>query len=140
MDIFAYRDDAHLSAARPHFNLAGIVWLVLGAVATGSAVTAEQMAEKLAFRGYEIQEFEVAIKAAVEVGWLEAADVADTFRPTSKGWKLREQVDKLTDEYFYRPWATFSPNELDELYDLLTKLREQLHEFKRDSGVGRLAA
>lgn len=140
MDIFAYRDDAHLSAARPHFNLAGIVWSVLGAVATGSAITAEQMAEKLAFRGYEMAEYEVAIKAAIEVGWLEVADGADTFRPTSKGRKLREQVESLTDEYFYRPWATFSPNELDELYNLLTNLREQLHGFKRDSGIGRLTA
>jgi hypothetical protein len=140
MDIFAYRDDAHLSAARPHFNLAGIVWSVLGAVATGSAVTVEKMAEKLAFRGYEIQEYEVAVKAAVEVGWLETADITGTFRPTSKGRELREQVEKLTDEYFYRPWATFSPDELDELYNLLTNLREQLHGFKRDSGIRRLAA
>jgi len=140
MDIFAYHDDAHLSAARPHFNLAGIVWSVLGAVATGNATTAEQMAEKLAFRGYETHEYEVAIKAAIEVGWLEVADVADTFRPTSKGRKLREQVEKLTDEYFYRPWVTFSTNELDEFYDLLTKLREQLHAFKKDSGFRRLAA
>ena len=140
MDIFAYRDDAHLSAARPHFNRAGIVWSVLGAVATGSAVTAEQMAETLEFRGYETYEYEVALKAAIEVGWLGAAEVAGTFRLSSKGRELREQVEKLTDEYFYRPWATLSPDALDELYNLLTKLREQLHGFKRDSGIGRLAA
>jgi len=140
MDIFAYHDDAHLSAARPHFNQAGIVWSVLGAVATGDAVTAEQMTEKLAFRGYETQEYEVAIKAAIEIGWLAATDMADTIRPTANGLALREQVEKLTDEYFYRPWATFSPNELDEFYNLLMRLREQLHGFKRDSGIGRLAA
>ena len=140
MDIFAYHDDAHLSAARPHFNQAGIVWSVLGAVATGSAVTAEQMAEAMSFRGYEVHEYEVAVKAAIEVGWLETADSPDTFRPAQKGKELREQVEKLTDEYFYRPWATFSPNELDELYNLLTNLREQLHGFRRDSGIGRLVA
>jgi hypothetical protein len=53
---------------------------------------------------------------------------------------LREQVEKLTDEYFYCPWEIFSQSELDELYNLLTKLREQLHGFKKASGVGRLAA
>jgi DNA-binding PadR family transcriptional regulator len=131
MDLFAYHDDAHLSAARPHFNQAGIVWTVLGAVATGSAVTAEQMAETMSFRGYETYEYEAAIKAAIQVGWLETAEVADTFRPTSKGRELREQVEKLTDEYFYAPWTTFSPNELDEFYNLLTKLREQWHGFKK---------
>jgi len=131
MDIFAYHDDAHLSAARPHFNQAGIVWSVLGAVATGGAVTAEQMAETMSFRGYDSYEYEAAIKAAIQVGWLEAADVAGAFRPTQQGRTLREQVEKLTDDYFYAPWATFSSNELDELYNLLTKLREQLHGFKK---------
>ncbi len=140
MDILAYHDDAHLAAARPHFNQAGIVWSVLGAAATGSAVTAEQMTETMEFRGYELYEYEAALKAATQVGWLEAAEVTDAFRPTAKGLELRAQVEKLTDEYFYRPWAIFSPNELDELYNLLTNMREQLHAFKRDSGIGRLTA
>jgi hypothetical protein len=140
MDLFAYHDDAHLAAARPHFNQAGIVWSVLGAVATGGAVTAEQMTETMEVRGYETFEYEAAIKAAIEVGWLETAETPATFRPTQKGHELREKVEKLTDEYFYRPWATFLPNELDEFYDLLMKLREQLIRFKKESGVGRLAA
>jgi Helix-turn-helix family len=131
MDLFAYRDDSHLAAARPHFNQAGIVWSVLGAVATGSAVTAEQMAETMSFRGYDTYEYDAAIKAGIQVGWLETADVPGTFRPTQEGRELREQVDKLTDEYFYCPWAMFSQAELDELHNLLTKLREQLHEFKK---------
>ena len=137
MDIFAYHDDAHLSAARPHFNQAGIVWSVLGAVSTGSTVTAARMAETLEFRGYDTHEYKVAISAAIEVGWLEATNVADTFRATQNGRELREQVEKLTDEYFYKPWATFSSNELDEFYNLLMKLREQLHGFKKDAGVKR---
>ena len=140
LDLFAYHDDAHLAAARPHFNRAGIVWSVLGSVAKGSAVTADQMDETLEYRGYETYEYEAAIKAAIEVGWLEPAETPDAFRPTQMGRELREQVEKLTDEYFYRPWATFPPTELDEFYDLLVKLREQLIRFKKESGVGRLAA
>jgi helix-turn-helix protein len=131
MDIFAYHDDAHLSAARPHFNQAGIVWSVLGAISTGSAVTAEQMAETMSFRGYDTYEYEAAIKAGIEVGWLEAVEMTGTFRPTQKGRELREQVERLTDEYFYCPWVMFSQAELDEFYHLLWKLREQLHEFKK---------
>jgi hypothetical protein len=139
MDIFAYHDDAHLAAARPHFNQAGIVWSVLGAVATGNAVTAGKMAETLSFRGYEVDDYEVAIKAALEIGWLETADTLEVFRPTPKGRELREQVEKLTEEYFYRPWATFSPDQVDELYNLLVKFREQIHEFKKNSGIRQLA-
>jgi hypothetical protein len=135
MDIFAYRDDAHLSAARPHFNQGGIVWSALGAVWSGDAVTAEKIAELMPFRGYEIKDYAAALQAAVQVGWVEEAEAAGTYRPTPKGRELREQVEKLTDEYFYFPWTVFSLGELDELSNLLTALREQLHAFKKDSGV-----
>ncbi|HLE91812.1 MAG TPA: hypothetical protein VI753_11740 [Anaerolineales bacterium] len=131
MDLFAYRDDSHLAASRPHFNRAGIVWSVLGSLWTGDAVTAEQMEERLAFRGYEVDDYEVAIKAAVGVGWAEEADVRGTFRPTERGKELREQAEQLTEEYFYRPWSAFTQEELDELYGLLTELNNQLKDYRK---------
>lgn len=90
MDLFAYRDDSHLSASRPHFNQAGIVWLVLGALWNKEAVTANQMAEKMTFRGYEVSDYEVALQAAVEVGWAEMDDRPGTFRLSQQGQQLRE--------------------------------------------------
>lgn len=131
MDLFAYRDDSHLSAARPHFNQAGIVWSVLGSLWTGVAVTAEQMAERVTFRGYEINDYKVAIEAAVGVGWAEEADVSGKFRPTQMGRELREQAEQLTNEYFYRPWSVLTQEELDKLHDLLTKVRDQLNAYRK---------
>jgi hypothetical protein len=131
MDLFAYRDDSHLSASRPHFNQAGIVWSVLGSFWSGDAVTAEQMAEKLAFRGYEIDDYEVAIAAAIGVGWAERADVPGRFQLTQMGMELREQAEQLTNVYFYRPWSVLNQEELDKLYDLLTKLRNQLDAYRK---------
>lgn len=131
MDLFAYRDDAHLSAARPYFGEAGMVWSAFGSVWSGSAVTAEKIAEALAFRGYEVEDYAAALQAAVEAGWLEPADVPDAYRPTQKGQEMRSQVEALTDEYFYRPWEMFSPGELDELHGLLEQLREQLHGVRK---------
>jgi len=131
MDLFAYRDDCHLSAARPHFGQAGIAWSVLGAIWNGDAVTAEQMAETMEFRGYEVDDYEVAIQAATEIGWIEASDVPGKFRPTQKGRELREKVEALANEYFYRPWSVLIQDELDELYTLLTKLYEQLLAYKK---------
>ena len=131
MDLFAYRDDSHLSASRPHFNQAGIVWSVLGSLWTSEAVTAKQMAERLAFRGYEVDDYEVAIEAAIGVGWAEAADVPGKFRLTQMGMELREQAEQLTNVYFYRPWSLLKQEELDELYDLLTKLRNQLDAYRK---------
>lgn len=131
MDFFAYRDDAHLSAARPHFGQAGIVWDVLSTIANGGAVNAGQMTERMSFRGYEAGDYEVAIQVAIEIGWVEAADDMNTFRPTVQGRDLRAQVERQTDEYFYRPWSVLTDEELAELYSLLTELQDQLISFKR---------
>ena len=131
MDLFAYRDDSHLSASHPHFGGAGIVWSVLRSICSGDAVTPEQMTESMAFRGYEVDDYEIAVQAAIEIGWVESAEVAFTFRPTNKGLDLREQVDQLTNDYFFRPWSVLEQDELDEMYNLLTKLRDQLRDLSR---------
>lgn len=131
MDLYAYRDDSHLSAARPHFNQAGIVWLILGSLEVGNVVNAEQMAENMPFRGYEVEDYEVALGAAVEVGWAEQADRPDTFRLTQKGKDLREQVEHLTNQYFYTPWSVLKQAEIDELYNLLTSLRHELSIYRK---------
>ena len=131
MDLFAYRDDSHLTASHPHFNDAGIVWLVLGSLWNGEASNAEQMADKMIFRGYEEEEYEIAIQAAVELGWAEPADRPDTFRLTQQGRELREQAEHLTNEYFYAPWSVLVQDEIDELYDLLVKLRDELSIYRK---------
>ena len=131
MDLLAYHDDAHLSAARPYFNEAGIVWSAFSCVRRDPTVTSEKIAEALVFRGYEAEHYAAALQAAVEAGWLERANLPGTFRPTSKGQEMYEHVEKLTNEYFYRPWSMFSSNQRDELYGLLDKLREELHGVKK---------
>ena len=131
MDLFAYRDDSHLSASHPHFGRAGIVWSVLGSVWSGSAVTSEQMTESMAFRGYDVNDYEVAIQAAVEIGWLENDEIPGAFRPTPRGRELRGQAEELTNEYFFRPWSVLKTDEIEELHILLKKLRDQLHELKK---------
>lgn len=126
MYLYAYRDDSHFSAAHPHFGGAGIVWSVLGYVWKKEAVTAEQMDERKASRGYDESDYEVAIQAAVEIGWLELAGAPNTYQPTQMGRELREQAERQTDEYFYRPWSVLSEWELEQLHVSLTKLYEQL--------------
>lgn len=131
MDIFAYRDDSHLAAARPHFNEAGIVWLVLGALVETGAATAAGLAETLESRGYDPFDYQIALDAAVEVGWVEPEETPGVYRPTAQGRELREQVEKRTDDYFYRPWSVMTFEELDELRTQLTKLHEQLIAYKK---------
>jgi hypothetical protein len=131
MDLFAYRDDAHMSASHPHFGQAGIVWSVLGSLWRKDTVTAEQLAESMPFRAYEASDYDVALQATVQIGWAEPADSPGVYRITEKGRALREQAEQLTNEYFYNPWSVLTQAELDELYELLLNLREQLNSFRK---------
>jgi hypothetical protein len=133
MDLFAYRDDSHLSASRPYFNEAGIVWIVLGALWKGEAVNAGQMAEKMAFRGYDVEEYEIAIQAAMEVGWVEQAHRQDTFRLTEQGMQLREHAEQDTNDYFYAPWSVLTQDEINELHELLKKLHDHLRLYGKSA-------
>jgi hypothetical protein len=90
----------------------------------------------MAFRGFEVNEYEVAMQAAREIGWLEEAEAPDSYRLTSKGRDLREKVESQTDEYFFQPWSVLTPGEMDELYDLLVKFRDQLRELRKNAGDG----
>jgi len=131
MDLYAYRDDSHISASHPHFGRGGIVWSVLGSLWKGDALTAEKMAETMSFRGYEVNDYLVALKAATRLGWVVDTDISGQFQLTDQGRQLREQAEQLTNHYFYAPWSILTQDELDELYDLLLKLREQLNSFRK---------
>jgi hypothetical protein len=129
MDLFAYHDDSHLSASHPYFNEAGIVWIVLGALWKGDAVNAEQMAEKMAFRGYDVEDYEIALQAALELGWAEPGNRPDKSCLTEEGKKLREQAEQDTNEYFYAPWSVLTSEEIRELHELLTRLSDGLKAY-----------
>ncbi len=131
MDLFAYRDDCNYAAAHPHFGQAGIIWNVLGSLCKNNTVTAEQLAESMSFRGYESNDYEVALQAAVQLVWAEPTEAPGTFRITQKGRELREKAEQRTNEFFYAPWSAMTEAELDELYDLLLKLRDQLNSFRK---------
>lgn len=129
MDLYAYRDDSHLSAARPYFNDAGIVWLVLGSLEKGDAVNAEQMEEKMAFRGYELEDYEIAVQAALELGWVQPGSRSGKFCLTEEGKQLREQAERATNEYFYAPWSVLTQDEIQELHELLIRLHDGLKAY-----------
>ena len=131
MDLFAYRDDCHFAATHPHFGRAGIIWVVLGALCNANTVDAAGLAETLSFRGYEASHYEVALQAAVQIGWAEQSESPDSFRISEKGRAVHDQAGQLMNESFYAPWSAMTTAELDELYDLLVKLKEQLNSYRK---------
>jgi len=39
----------------------------------------------------------------------------------------------VTEHYFFTPWSVLTEQELDELFTLLTKLRERLRGFRKSN-------
>lgn len=57
-------------------------------------------------------------------GWL--AEEAGTYRVTDAGRAVREDAERLTDQYFYAPWACLPSSEAEEAWERLISLKEML--------------
>ena len=126
LDLFAYRDDAHLSAWR-EYSISGPAWNAFTLLWRGEADSPTQIAEQAAFRGYSASEYVTAIGELIRRGWVETAQTPGTYRVTEEGQALREGVERQTDEYFYAPWSCLNEEEIVELRGLLGRLLERLH-------------
>ncbi|MBN1287341.1 MAG: hypothetical protein JXB47_18215 [Anaerolineae bacterium] len=122
-DLNAFRDDAHFAAWKPS-GVAGQVWEALTFVWRGDAHTAEELAEKLPFRGYGADDYAAALQVLAEKGWVEAVD--GKYRITGQGKALREEAEETTDRCYFAPWAVLGEAEVEELGGLLTRLRDRL--------------
>lgn len=124
-DLMRFRDDAHQAAWRPH-GVDGPSWELFTFIWRGDADTAEALAEKLARRGHSMSEIGQALAGLVQRGWL--IEQAGVYHVTGQGCVLREQAEELTNRTFYAPWEQLGAGEIDELRDLLTRLRDAAHE------------
>jgi len=131
MDLYAYRDDCHYAASHPYFGRGGIIWSVLGSLWKNETVDAEKIAGSMIFRGYDVNQYEIALQAAAQLGWAEPTRIPGTFRITQAGRELREKAEQLTNAYFYTPWSILTREELTELDDLLLELKRQLISFRK---------
>ncbi|MCB8945058.1 MAG: hypothetical protein H6658_15030 [Ardenticatenaceae bacterium] len=114
--LSAFRDDAHVAA----FHVPGYVWEAFSDVWQGEANTAKAIAERRQNRGYETADYAQALTQLTQRGWLSVAD--GVYSLTEAGQTVREEAERLTDRYFYRPWAVLNLDEVQAMRDLLAKL------------------
>lgn len=120
MDLFAYRDDSHMSAWRG-YPVSGIAWNAFGMIWNNLAFTPEHIAEQAWFRGYDANDYRRALEELRARGWV---NVQAQLTPIGK--RLRDAVEELTDAYFYAPWLALRDDEIQELRVRLLELRNQL--------------
>lgn len=125
-DFNAFRDDAHMAAWRPQ-GVSGYTWEAFAFVCDGSADTALNIDRALHYRGYSTGEYAAALDSLVQRGWLE--DVLGDpgrYRPTDVGSDVRQEVERLTNRYFYEPWKQLGNDEQTETVNLMNRLRQEL--------------
>ncbi len=125
----AFRDDAHAAAWQTMLDIPGQQWEafnhVCGENVWGDPVpTAEAVAEKLAFRGYGLDEYTAVLQDCVQRGWLAAKD--GTYTVTTAGKQLCQNVEETTDSIFYAPWSALNNSDLTELNTLLMAMSQTL--------------
>jgi hypothetical protein len=101
-DLNAYRDDAHMAAFQPH-GIEAYVWEALTLVWQGSAQTADDLFDQLWYRGYAREEYAGALEELRRHGWVETIGEGK-YQISEQGRAVRDEAERLTDEYFYTPW------------------------------------
>jgi hypothetical protein len=126
-DLNGYRDDAHLASWRP-YGVNGPAWEAFTLIWRDEARSLDELSQRLEWRGHSRAVYAEAIDQLTGRGWLEA--VNGQHRLTAEGQMTRQEAEDLTDRYFYRPWATLTEDECQDIERLLTQLRDALTQLE----------
>jgi hypothetical protein len=122
-DLLAYRDDSHLAAWQRH-DISGQAWEAFSLVWRSPALSVTEVSEKLARRGYTEADYASALEQLAERGWIE--EDTNGYWTTAAGDAIREEVEALTNQYFYRPWGRLDAGEILELTSLVDQFTKAL--------------
>ena len=123
-DLNAFRDDAHL-ASFAAYDISGHGWELFSQIWRGEVSTAAEMAEKMAYRGYDEAAYTAALADLVARGWITVNDGGNAVL-TAAGSDVRERAEKQTDRYFFRPWLVLNQAESETLWQLMASAQEKL--------------
>jgi len=121
-DFNSFRDDAHMAAYGAH-NVQGHVWEAFNYVVTEQANTVAALYNKLAYRGFYTEDWQAAFNDLQARDWIVVDNGA--YQILEAGRAVFEDVERMTDTYFYVPWAVLSEVEYKQFVTLLQKLKDR---------------
>lgn len=119
----AYREDAHLAAWQP-CGLDAQALEALTLIWRDQVRSLDGLYDRLAQRGFERHDYQAALQDMRQRGLL-AGDDQD-IKLTAAGQELRNEIEQLTDHYFFAPWDCLAPGDTTLLACLLNRLRYEL--------------
>ena len=123
--LSAYRDDAHLAAWQAS-GLSAVALEALTCLWRAEVDSLETINQKLSYRGHPTA---VYSNALIQLRKLELIAGGDhSLRLTLHGQAVRDQIEKTTEQYFFKPWSSLNEEQKAELTDLLQRLYNLLQE------------
>ncbi len=119
-DLNAFRDDTH-NAAWQDSEIDGRTREAMTFIWRGDANSADELAEKLAFRGYSRDDYAQSLTELEEKGWV--VEGQDGYQITTAGKECRQRIEETTNRLFYAPWRSLEGNDQFRLRDLLILLK-----------------
>jgi hypothetical protein len=121
--LAAYRDDAHL-AAWQRSGLSAMALETLTYLWRGDASSFDELCKKLSARGHPCQVYTSVLSELREQGFITGPDKLPWV--TGTGRVFRNEIEADTDRFFYAPWFCLEDHETNELFGLLTRMRDGL--------------
>ena len=114
-DLYAYHDDAYLAAWQP-LGFDGPTWETLTIIHQEKASTYEDILKQLAFRDQPSSVYQNALDALVEEGLI--SQRKEKLHVTPKGRELLQKTEEQTETYFFAPWQSLTPADVETLENL----------------------
>lgn len=116
----AFRDYCHHAAWKP-FDISGHTWELLSYMWSKHVKTPAQMAKINDLHGYDETAYQLAMDDLVKRGWVH--QVNDHYQLTVSGKAVRTQVEKTTNEYFYRTFSDLNSNQITDMHRLILQTK-----------------
>lgn len=122
-DLWAYRDDVHLEAWEKH-GVSPFAWDALGVLWSGKADSPAKLAEVQKGREFSASEWAVYVQELLAKGWLDAHEDG-TYTVNAAGKAVRDEAERLTDDYFYAAWQGISDEDIARFRAAIQNLKAQ---------------
>jgi hypothetical protein len=117
--LAAYRDDAHL-ASWCSSGLSASAMESLTLIWQGQFDQLNTLLRKLEFRGHPDSDYLDALAELKNKGFIEGS--RNHLRITEKGNNFRNQVEDVTNEYFFHPWSCLTQQDKNQIASILPKI------------------
>ena len=117
--LSAYRDDTHLASWQTS-GLSAIALESLTLIWRGQVSTADQLTEKLTFRGHPDKMYLDALAELRSLDYI--SGFQNVLRLTEEGKLFRDRVEANTEHYFYAPWSCLNADEKEQMAEILSRI------------------